>query len=324
MTPAQYFGIDNTAARIFQGGDFDSSCGNISSLYSLSSPSQEYHLNRISIADHCTDVNDSFRNGNEPAGERSYLWAIVDDNGHLTSRIRPFDNVEVLPEINFPGQDSYLYINPPSTTQSVVISAYNRDDNNPGSIEVEVRRGIMADGITTSSVTLNTEVLPHSDNTSSMEFSSTGLYPISLGSQRGRTITHWLGLGTSVKDDEGTTMAWHPDAVSLRPMEGGVIRDGGSNIEYKYAIGPNNNIDVRVAAENDNITRVNQVWLYDVENPRRPISVSSVIAGRTYYLIPQFETSNDDVEIDVSTNGGRLCNGGNFTYHCRSHGFNVK
>ena len=86
-------------------------------------------------------------------------------------------------------------------------------------------------------------------------------------------------------------MAWHPNA-GLTTTEGGVIL---ANNQYEYAIGPNNNIDVRVAASDEDIAQILQVRLYEVENPEtttnRVFQVSSVVAGRTYYLIADFEAS---------------------------------
>ncbi len=301
MTPAQYFGIADPDARIFR--DDGEQCARILETYS----SDSYHFNKINIAEHCTDITDSL--GDEPAGERPYVWVTVNNNGHITSEFLTF-NVEVLPEINFSGQASYLYTNSPSTRQTVVISTYNSDSDSPSFIDVTVRSGNIAttpSSVTETQESLRVRVLPD------LEFIAEGEYTIatSASPMPGQTITHWLGTSV-VDDEEGETMAWHPATTSLRPREGGVIQDEDDFAdsdddgvsEYEYAIGPNNNIDVRLVAADEDITRIRQVWLYEVENPEtttnQVFQVSSVVAGRTYYAIADFEASTDTITIERS------------------------
>ena len=119
MTPAAYFGMPSDA-KIFRSDlGSDPLCSGIQSHLSSQ---REYHLNRINIAEHCTDVSDNF--GNEPAGERSYLWATVNSDGHLTSSFLRLDIV-VLPEINFSGQASYLYPNTDSVSTTQTVAYFN-------------------------------------------------------------------------------------------------------------------------------------------------------------------------------------------------------
>ena len=294
MTPAQYFGINDPAARIFLDVDSD-----LYSLYNSESSTRPYHLNRIRIAEHHTDVTDSF--GDEPVGQRYYEWATVDNNGYLTSRFLSF-YVEILPEINFSGQASYLYINSPSTPQTVAISTYEYGSSGSLLSQVQVQRGrIGSEDTTPSAVGLTNNELTSIASIAEGKYTiATSEYP-----RRGETITHWLD--TAVVDREGATLAWHP-AVGLEPMSGGVIQDSDDDNgnEFKYAIGPNNDIDVRVAARDEEITRIRQVQLYEIENLQttatQAFQVSSVVAeaGRTYYVIADFEASTDTVPIMMS------------------------
>ncbi len=285
MTPAQYFGID-PAAKIFRQDD---ACVNIRSDLP---PGTEYHLNKIRVAAHCMEVTSL---ADEPVGAQRYNWATVDSNGFLTSELFRFDAraIEVLPEINFSDQqDSYLYTTIP---QDVVISSYHIDEDLS---QVRVQRGRINNANTTPSITLITgeDIELITDELDSSGFIAHSQYITANAEypQPGETITHWLdrSIGPAESDN-----AWHPAHDGVEPQQGGVIE----RRQYQYAIGAYNNIDVRLAASDEEIARIRQVRLHevigDIANPQQATTVSSVVVRRSYYLVADYEASTDTVTI---------------------------
>ena len=121
-----------------------------------------------------------------------------------------------------------------------------------------------------------------------LRFITEGQYTIadSENPRAGETITHWLDgtIDQRIQNiDFVPATAWHPANDGVVVQEGGVIRaDMQGRNPYQYAIGPNNNIEVRVAASDEDITRIRQVRLHevaDIEDPQQATTVSSVITG---------------------------------------------
>ena len=107
--------------------------------------------------------------------------------------------------------------------------------------------------------------------------------------EEGETITRWLADGTNI---------WSPTSTTL------TVQEGGHNLSgIEYAIGINNNINVRVADPADpaeEITRIRQILLYEAR-PNNLDRVTSMVAGRTYYVVADYDTNNEAIDIAVNT-----------------------
>ena len=123
MTAAAYFGIADADARVFR---INAQC------QAVLDAARDMNLSRVKIHEHCLDVRDDF--ASEPIGMHRYTWAAVADEYLVASDYRSYE-VNVLPEINFLGQSSYLYDIP--TTNTTVISAYT---SGAPDIQVEVNQ----------------------------------------------------------------------------------------------------------------------------------------------------------------------------------------
>ena len=78
------------------------------------------NLNQVNIEELCTEVTNSF--GDEPTGMQNYVWVRVGADSRLESKGTVLSDVQVVPEINFVGQSSYLFVEP--TVMPVEIASY--------------------------------------------------------------------------------------------------------------------------------------------------------------------------------------------------------
>ncbi|MXX98780.1 MAG: hypothetical protein F4Y58_02580 [Gammaproteobacteria bacterium] len=280
MTPAQYFGVA-ADARIYE---YSMMCEDILKA------AQANGLSQVKIGEFCTeDITNDFVNviNNDFVEDGSdghrYLWATV-RNGFLVSSYIG-EEVTILPEINFLGQDTYLFVGP--TSKTVVISAYVGDSTERVNIPV---KGASQDAEsdfseTDNDVHLEIPTRPKDEGTILTEYDITshGAHP-----QPGETITRWLS---------GSSSIWQPMEETLAPVEGGI-----DPRNYMYAIGTHNHIDIRVAdPETDApITEIRQVLLYEVTDSDPPIRrVTSMVAKGTYYVAVDFDTNIKNIEDEV-------------------------
>ena len=267
MPVATYFGIESTKARVFR---VDKSCRQILDA------ARDYHLSKVKIADYCMDVTDDF--ANEAIGSRLYVWAEVEQGLLVASDYRSYE-VRVLPEINFAGQVSYLYDKP--TTRSVVVSAYVGSSTQRVTVSV---RGLSE----TTAVALTAE------NNVPLLGDKSGIidgfyYPTGEGRHpsAGETVTRWL---------DGSAQIWQPTSDTLVARAGGYPEFG----DMRYAIGTTNYVDVKVVDESEAITRINTILLYDISNSPLVHRVSSMVAGRPYYVVADLTTNDTDIGEQVS------------------------
>ena len=211
-------------------------------------------------------------------GSARYAEVNIGDNGRLQLSITnapTIHTLEVLPEINFSGQSSYLFAS--QTAKSVRVSAYIGE--NGGSADLRVRAySYNEDGGYLDRSDNDIELRSQSANGSEVISAS---YDIARnGSPRlGETILYWL---------EGNRNVWSP---ASRPLSvGDEPHDLNSTM---YAIGGKNNIAVRVAdADNpaEQITRIHQILLYE-HSGSTLTKVSSMVVDRTYVVVADIDTN---------------------------------
>ena len=273
LTPNQYFGIngnDNTQVFVTDRND---------DCIAVLGFSRTYNLSKVKLDEFC-DIGDGMIDFlNQPLfPPMLYVWADIDENGRLIggnyiNYTDPDDySISILPEVNFSGQSSYIYTE--ETSKTVVVSAYRpfgvprinvviKSQSNQGTIFTDQQLTISG-GIDIISGTYN-----------------------AISGERGETITHWLS-GDGVDD------LWYPTEATLAPREGGYDEENDF-VGLPLAVGPDSFIDVRVASDGDNepITRINQILLYDVTGV--PFRVNSVVSNRVYYLVADVTTNESDV-----------------------------
>ena len=273
-----YFGIDaNVNTQIFR-------IENGSECADVLQAALDNNLIDVSINEFCQNVGaNNFANESANIAPQRYIWVDVID-GILQTPSAYFDYMlRILPEINFSGQPSYIFTE--ATTKTVIISTY---------------RGMGRDGMLLPEIPpVNVRVRPSDDNqvvSLTADANQSGIarsiYNIASHDaghpEPGETIVHWLA-----GDTESTLQIWAPTSDTTSVLEGGRALSG-----FSYAIGSNNNIDVRVADPDDpEITRIRQIVLYDIDESE---IVSSVIAGGSYYVIADYDTNRPD-EIQIAT-----------------------
>ncbi len=260
-----YFGINaNANTQIFRIGD-DSECGDILEA------ARDNNLNAVRISEFCDERVTDF--STESVGSQRYVWADV-RNGILVASDYPDYNLNIVPEINFSGQPTYIF--PEPTTRTVFISAYvgnDRGDTPSVRVRAQSREDAYSEDVTVELTDVSQSgtirdrynVAYHNDG-----------HPLP-----GETIVRWLAA---------TGRIWAPTSATLTVSLGG--RDDELNLEsIDYAIGTNNNINVRVAdPEDEEVTRIRQILLYEnaTDGPRR---VTSVVSGRSYYVVADYDTN---------------------------------
>ncbi len=277
----EYFGINtNDDTQIFRYGPSKGECEMVLD------EALEYNLNKVKIDEFCQD-NRVFSFANEsPRSNQEYIWVTVVDeilqvsttSTEITTESGYFGyNLSVLPEINFSGQSSYIFAE--ATTATVFISAFLGDETANPMVRVRTRSSNPNNSGGQTDLTLT---VLESDDPQRVIFQNeivNNQYTIASPNSPmpGETIVHWLQAGQEAN-------IWVPTSATISLME------GGRNLSsFNYAIGPNNNIDVRVAGSDDpEITRIRQIVLYDIDESK---IVSSVIAGRSYYVIADYDTN---------------------------------
>ena len=162
---------------------------------------RDVNLTKVEIHRHCLDVGDNLED--EPTGTHRYIWAVVKDGYLVASNYRSYE-VNVLPEINFGSQSSYLYNEPATTT--VVILAYT-DSASDIPLEVSHLSNIGNDELQTFPVTLT------ADGNGLEKRASYVLADWNIGHPiAGETITYWL---------TGSSQIWQPMSDVLMPKTGG-------------------------------------------------------------------------------------------------------
>ena len=291
MTAAQYMGIEESNAKLFRL--FEDEDG-VTSCWSILRTATIHKLTKVKIGEFCKDVTETLADEDVTIGRgRPYMWAFVDNGNLVPSQIDNFDidsrKLEILPEINFEGQSSYLYAR--QTTKSVIVSAYI------GPVDANNEEAIIA--IEGARVDPTGDFGGEEDEITLSgrgEIISTSVYVTLYGEhpQPGETIIRWLD---GSPDDAMTPLIWVPSADSLKVHEGGYSMLNPEFDEYTYAIGAANNINIRVAAANEEVTEIGRIRLYEV-NPTTP--TTSMMAGETYYIAMDYRSNNPNPIIEVN------------------------
>ena len=288
LTAMEYFGIGTPEAKAFNKNR-NSRCQLIldAAVSSTLNAEGTVHLTGVNIEEYCgREVTNMF--GDEPAGVQHYAWVEV-KNGRLSSRPFHVDDVNVIPEINFAGQSSYL-LAIPTESQTVTISAYVKGTavaNNPVDIEVVTSSDVAGIGSDPVDVTLAV------DN---------GLIasPYTIGNgliRAGHSATYQLRNG-------GDATIYSAMATT-RTKVGGHDADFLANITH--AIGPNNTITAKVVEhekEIEQIIEVHNILLYDITGfngqPNSLVQANRLVSGREYVLVADYTptTTHDITRFD--------------------------
>ena len=219
------------------------------------------NLNQVNIEELCTEVTNSF--GDEPTGMQDYVWVRVGADSRLESKGTVLSGVQVVPEINFVGQSSYLFLEP--TVVPVEIASYI--------------------GAATTSMP---DILAGSTTPTQLDFGTltAGLYKASyeIDHSRAGRISHWL-----VRDPNATNV------LSLTADLTQVAESGQDNniSAIEYVIGPNNRIDTVLVT--DVVTELSQILLYEYDGTNTTLT-SFMIEGRSYVLGADYRTNKSDIE----------------------------
>ena len=223
------------------------------------------NLNQVNIEELCTEVTNSF--GDEPTGMQRYVWVRVGADSRLESKGTVLSGVQVVPEVNFVGQSSYLLIDP--TEGSLDIASYIGAGSSiaaPPNIAVSS---------TTTQITF--------------EALSAGLYEASyeINHSRAGRISHWLVGGSNAANVLSLT------DTTIQVADGG---HGHSAIEY--VIGPNNKIDTLLVTEEEQVvTELSQILLYEYDDETNNTTLTSfMVEGRSYVLGADYRTNKSDIE----------------------------
>ena len=271
MTADEYFGITpngNTKVFTFENAGL---CSNMLAF------AKDNNLNKVKLDEFCDIGSGEIDFVNEPIGSKRYIWVDVNSDGRLVASDYPDYTIAVLPEINFSGQQSYIYDK--ATTKTVVVSAYTGNVIRGGYTALVESASTMGGTIADETITLGTGLIASTN----YNLTAGGKHP-----RAGETITRWLS---------GTPRTlWAPTMNTLVPQ-------GGGHTDFDTAaaaVGTDNYIDVRVAAdgENEPITEIHQVLLYDVSGPTVQ-RVTSMVANRPYYVIADLTTNISDIADQV-------------------------
>ena len=279
MTADEYFGINpNENTKVFTVES--SGCRDILAA------TKAHPLNKVKLDEFCDIGDGEIDFVNEPVGSKRYVWADVNSDGRLIPSDYPDYTIAVLPEINFSGQPSYIFAEP--TTRTVTISSYIGDGSGVATVSV---RALSRDGASSETTDETFEILDDASQPGIIsrvyDITSHGEHP-----EEGETITRWLAGGNNI---------WSPTSATL------MVQTGGHNLSgIEYAIGINNNINVRVADPAnpaEEITRIRQILLYE-EDGQSIRKVTSMVANRTYYVVADYDTNKDveNEEIDIAVN----------------------
>ncbi len=270
----QYFGIEENANTQIFRIESDSECDLVLDAARMN------NLIKVRINEFCGNDRVTAFSAEPVTSGQEYKWAEVGSDGLLVPSEVSGENdyfsytLRILPEINFLGQSSYIF--PTTGTQTVLISAYTGDDSRTiDSLEINNNRG-SSDIEEELVYDSQTKTISNDDDPYNI---ATNALPIP-----GETITHWLVGGSRI---------WRPTTRTVARLGVEGETDPLANIDY--AIGPNNNVDVRVAGDDETVTRIRQILLYDIDNNMR---VSSVVANRRYYVIADYDT-NAEMADDV-------------------------
>ena len=280
----EYFGINtDDDTQIFRYGPSNGECEMVLD------EALEYNLSKVKIDEFCQDNRVLNFASEQPRVNQEYIWVTVEDgilqvsttSTEITTESSYFGySLSILPEINFSGQPSYIFAE--ATTQTAVISAYRGTESGAPTLRVvDVRaRSSDIDEIRTN-VQFSNQDIPIVNSEYTIASPNT-LF--------GETIVHWLA--------GDVVTIWAPTSATANAM----LPANGYDISgFTYAIGSDNNIDVRVAGPDDpEITRIRQIVLYEILGNNTLRRVSSVIAGRSYYVIADYDTNSPD-EISIIT-----------------------
>ena len=250
-----YFGIESGSRAFRYAGD----------CQSVVDAAIATNLNQVNIEELCTEVTNSF--GDEPAGMQNYVWVRVGADSRLESRGTVLSNVQVVPEINFVGQSSYLFIDP--TVMPVEIASYIEADTTAAP-NIAVRSS------TTTQITFDPL--------------SAGLYKASyaINHSTASKISHWLVRGSNAAN-----------VLSLTDTTIEVADEGGhDHSAIQYVIGPNNKIDtLLVTEEEQEVTELSQILLYEYDDEANNTTLTSfMVEGRSYVLGADYRTNKSDIE----------------------------
>ena len=261
LTAMEYFGIGTPDAKAF----------NKKGCQLILDEAVTLNLTRVNIVEHCgAEVTNIF--GDEPAGVQSYAWVLVDENGRLASRPLHVDDVNVIPEINFAGQSSYL-LAIPTESQTVTISAYVKGTtvaNDPVAIEV-VTSSDVADEVTLAA--------------------SDGLI----------ANTYSIGRGLIRAGESATYHLMNGGVAAIYPATAtrSVIVGGHDLASITHAIGPNNTIAAKVVEhekEIEQIIEVHNILLYDISNYGPIVQADRLVSQHEYVLVADYTpTTTHDI-----------------------------
>ena len=279
MSIDNYLGVDTSENTKFFLVPEDSECEEILSAAYVN------RLGDVKLDEFCDGINDRIDLATAEVGSARYVWVDVGDDNRLqlSSRDEPIiHDLTIVPEINFSGQSSYLFISP--TNKSVTVSAFV--GTNGGSADLGVGGYSYDDGYLDRDE--DDLTLEESANNSEIISDSYAIARRDGRPELGETILYWL---------EGNSNVWSPDSTPLSVRSGGYDLSG-----TMYAIGGNNNIAVRVADPDnliEQITRIRQILLYEHRNDEL-IRVSSMVASRTYVVVADIDTNVDLDSVEVA------------------------
>ncbi|MBC6413513.1 MAG: hypothetical protein GDA45_01045 [Chromatiales bacterium] len=289
ITSVEYFGIEGSDARAF---NLDAVSG--SGCRTILEAAVARNISGVNMVEHCgANITDQF--GSELPGTQFYVWVLLDGDGRLNSQPlyinsdgvsdRASNGVNVLPEINFSGQPSYLLLTNPRT-RTVNISAY-AGDSSVGDIDANVTIFTSDSGGTTATGSVSVSLMRESDAVSAM-----GTYDIGNNADSdakllaaGESATYWLsGLGI-----------WSPTNLNTSAVAGGRDSSGDNALgELSYAVGANNNVEVQVAeapapeSPEDQLIRIEQILLYNVNDDNNLELANRVVAGNDYFIVADY------------------------------------
>ena len=289
LSAADYFGIDYAADTKLLSVQNGSDCAAILAV------ARTNRLSKVKLNEFCADdlgAAESYDFPNEVSTdrERRYVWVGVNNEGYLVPSAYPDHTIYALSEINISGQSSYFYAEPPEAPAlptNIIISAYAPDDTNTP-IDLTIKGTVVSGApIADEVVTLSRGGGPDAEVYSQLYFVAGN----NNNPQAGQTIRRWLTAGSS--------NVWQPGEATVAPIRGGYE----SFNDMQYAIGDHSYVDVRVAKDGDAepIAQINQLLLYDV-TVTTVSRVTSVIQGRTYYLVADVTTNIEDIGDETVLN----------------------
>ena len=226
------------------------------------------NLNQVNIEELCTEVTNSF--GDEPTGVQDYVWVRVGADSRLESEGTVLPLVQVVPEINFVGQSSYLFIEPPTNMRIEIASYIGVDTTDAPNIAVR-------------SSTTTTQITFDDPLTAGLYKDS---YEINHSTATASKISHRLVRGSNSANVLSLT------DTTIQVADGGHAHSPA----IRYVIGPNNKIDtLLVTAEDQVVTELSPVLLFEYEGTNTTLT-SFMVEGRNYALGVDINTNKPEIE----------------------------